>query len=153
MSGGINFGSIGAFAGFIGGVASKAMNHRQRGLEQAAHLIQVEAQRALGTYDYGWEQLAPSTQDDRVKKGYPANEPGLRSGEMRNSIHTRTHDGEASIGSDDIKLVWFENGRVSTPRQPPRPVLAPAARRTEHEVRAILSRGLLASIISSVRAP
>lgn len=101
-------------------------------LEHAAEIVEREAKRVLGTYDYHWPQLAESTQEQRVHEGYSANEPGLRSGEMRTSIEHVVERHEAHVGSDDEHLVYFELG---TSKQPPRSVLGQAAiRKTDHVI-------------------
>jgi hypothetical protein len=44
-------------------------------LKITAQTVENEAKRVIGTYDYDWPQLAASTQAQRVRKGFPANEP------------------------------------------------------------------------------
>ena len=106
---------------------------REKALEAGAQIIQKEARRVIGTYDYGWEQLAQSTQADREKKGFPANEPLLRTGELRDSIHyqilKRGH--LAEIGSDSDIAVYQEMGTSTIPA---RPFLAGAAVKTEKQI-------------------
>lgn len=93
-------------------------------LEHAGQVVEDEAKRLIGTYDYDprWPELADATKKDRVHQGFPENEPGLRTGEMRDSIHHQVERSRSTvhIGSDDDKLVWFELGTV---HQPPRTVL------------------------------
>ncbi|MDT8871609.1 hypothetical protein RAA17_12265 [Komagataeibacter rhaeticus] len=83
--------------------------------------------------------MADRTIDDRIRKGFSPDEPGLRTGDMRDSYGTRVSDAglrvEASIGSDDIKAVVFEVGRMEQNNyQPPRPELSVAAFRNEQKV-------------------
>ena len=110
---------------------------RERALEVGAQIIQKEARRVIGTYDYGWEQLAESTQADREKKGYPANEPLLRSGEMRDSIHYQiiAKGHLAEIGSDSDVAVYQELGTSTIPA---RPFLAGAAVKTEKQIKKVV---------------
>jgi phage gpG-like protein len=90
-----------------------------------AQMIADEAKRVLGTYDYDWTQLAASTQADRVQAGFAANEPLLRTGELRDSIeHKVVSDDEAQIGSNLDIAVYQELG---TQTIPPRSFLAAAA--------------------------
>lgn len=79
-------------------------------LERAAVVIETEAKRVIGTYDYGWPQLADSTQHDRQQKGFAANEPLLRTGQMRDSIEHKVGEHEAHVGSNDQRAVWQELG-------------------------------------------
>lgn len=101
--------SLLGFASFIAGTVAEIDHAKREGLDKAAEIIEKEAKRVIGTYDYGWPQLAPSTQAERERAGYPANEPGLRTGAMRDSIEHRVISAnEAEIGSDDDDLLWFE---------------------------------------------
>ncbi|HEV2596232.1 MAG TPA: hypothetical protein VGU01_13635 [Sphingomicrobium sp.] len=116
-------------------------------LEIAAEMIEAEAKRVIGSYDYEWPQLAEATQDDREKRGFSRNEPGLRTGEMRESIeHTIVSKDEAEIGSNDDNLVYFDLG---TKTQPPRPVLEPAAIRKAPEIAAMTGEAVVAVMTSN----
>jgi hypothetical protein len=111
------------FAGLLITLSNSLPAAQKHALEISGQIVEDEAKRLIGTYDYDprWPELAQSTKEDRVKKGFSENDPGLRTGEMRNSIHHHV-DGHTAvhIGSDDDKLVWFELGTV---KQPPRTVL------------------------------
>jgi hypothetical protein len=126
--------SLGGFAAFLSGaaIAGATQEAKRTALEIGARMIRDEAKRVLGTYDYNWPQLAQRTQDNRVQLGFPANEPGLRTGAMRDSIeYTILSDEEAEIGSDDDNMVYFEIGTI---KQPPRPTLTAAAIRKGQDV-------------------
>lgn len=130
------------FAAFLGAVAeTKIAEHHA--LEHAAVIVETEAKRVLGTYDYGWPELAPATKARRLAQGFSENEPGLVTGEMRASIEHTVLPGEAQIGSDNDKLVWFDQG---TARQPPRSVLMAAAVHKEAEVVEHIGRALTAQL-------
>jgi hypothetical protein len=60
---------------------------KQATLAEIAILIRDEAKSAIGTYRYHWSELADATKEDRAKKGFSEDEPGLRTGEMRDSIN------------------------------------------------------------------
>lgn len=116
-----------------------------RGVQDGADLIKTETKVQIGQYLDGPESglptapLADRTIDDRIRKGFSPDEPGLRTGDMRDSYGTRVSDAglrvEASIGSDDIKAVVFEVGRMEQNNyQPPRPELSVAAFRNEQKV-------------------
>jgi hypothetical protein len=93
-------------------------------LEKVGRLVQGAAKQVIGTYNYGWPQLAAMTQADRLRQGYAANDPLLRTGELRASIgYTmgKIGDGWVEIGSNNKKAVWQELG---TDRIPPRSFLA-----------------------------
>jgi hypothetical protein len=125
--------SFSSFAGFAAEFATAALaveelNHRM--LEHAAVCIEERAKEKIGEYQketgefVAWAELAESTKQDREEQGYSENEPGLRSGEMRDSIEHQSSAVEAHVGSNDQNLVWFELGTV---KQPPRSVLGGAA--------------------------
>lgn len=100
------------------------------GLELVATKIEETAKDEIGEYQPAvgpfpaWEPLAESTKADRVAQGYSADEPLLRSGEMRESIHHEVEALEAIIGSDSDIAFWQETGTATIPA---RPFLGPAA--------------------------
>ena len=90
--------------------------------------VAAEAKRVIGTYEYGWPQLAEATQDDRVARGFPANEPLLRTGDMRASIATKAEavagGVEGLVYSDQKEALWAELGTMGPGHgQPPRSFL------------------------------
>jgi phage gpG-like protein len=112
-------------------------------LETIGKLVQHEAQRVIGTYDYGWPQLAEATQADRVRKGFPANEPLLRTGEMERSIEHKVEGRTVHIGSDNDKALWHELG---TRTIPPRPFLSGAMAQKEKQIVGFIGRTFSAHI-------
>lgn len=117
------------------------MQETQEGLEKAAQLIEKEAKRVIGTYEYGWPQLAPSTLAQKH-----ANTPLLETGEMRASIQHNSDGREAHIGSNSDKAVWQELGTARG--IPPRSFLAETARRKEGEVREIIGQAVFMRMIA-----
>jgi hypothetical protein len=91
----------------------------------------------------GWAELADSTKDDRVKQGFAENEPGLRTGVMRESIDHVVGDRETVVGSNSENLERFELG---TSRQPPRSVLGIAAVHKGPEIAHILGLSVVKSL-------
>lgn len=79
-------------------------------LEQSAQVVETEAKRVIGTFDYGWSPLAPSTLARKA-----ANTPLLETGEMRDSIQHNADLREAHIGSNSDKAVWQELGTIHIP--------------------------------------
>lgn len=102
-------------------------------LEHAAQVVEEEAKRVLGTYDYGWPRLKPST----VARKTTGDSPLLETGEMRESIthwvNVETHT--AYVGSNNPKAKWHELG---TSRVPPRSFLRGAAMAKQKEVHQIV---------------
>lgn len=131
----IEFKDIDAFTAHLRGLIPAVEAAGHRGVEAAAEIIRDEAKAELGTYQdqigpfLAWAELADNTKNDRVRQGYTENDPGLRSGEMRDSITCTARGQEAAIGSNDDKLVWFDQGtdQGASEHQPPREVLGGAA--------------------------
>ncbi|MBB3213426.1 hypothetical protein FHW67_002718 [Herbaspirillum sp. Sphag1AN] len=130
--------------------------HVERGLERVAAKVEKTAKDEVGHYLEAvgpfpaWEELAESTKEDRVAKGYTENDPGLRSGAMRDSIQHSVEGLNAQIGSDDDKLVWFELG---TSKQPPRPVLGPAVERNHEDIGRILGHATVTGLLGGQSLP
>ncbi len=120
-------------------------------LEHAAELVEAEAKASVGHYQAqsgpfaAWAELADATKDDRVAQGFPANEPELRTGELRDSIEHTVTGHEAEIGSDSEVMEYHELG---TAKMPPRSILGGAAARKADQVAEIFGAevvGVLAS--------
>ena len=142
--------SLVEFIAHITKAIAEENEHEHEALEKAAELVEREAKRELGNYQdsagpFGaWPELADRTQDDRVHKGFTANDPGLRTGEMRESIGHEVGDKEAVIGSNDDHMVYFELG---TENQPPRSVLGTALVRKAPDVARILGEGVVSALV------
>ena len=124
------------------------MEHRA--LEKAAVVVEKRAKEKIGEYQdqagpfIAWPELADFTKEDRLRKGFTENDPGLRTGEMRDSIEHTVIDNEAHVGSDDDKLVWFELGTVN---QPPRSVLGGAVVDEMDKIIEIVGESAVASLV------
>ena len=80
-------------------------------------------------------ELAESTQEERVRKGYSADEPLLRTGELRDSISWEHRSPISTVvGSTSEIAVYQELGTV---RIPPRPFLGSTITEDEKELAAI----------------
>ena len=125
------------FATQLERAAIRAKNEIDIPTEEVMVAAQTVAKQVIGSYAFGWVQLAPSTQEDRVKHGYSANNPLLRTGEMRDSIEHKTeltpYGAEGCVGSKDLVALWQECGTVDKNEEqhiPPRPFLAGALMRS-----------------------
>ncbi len=129
-------------------LAQHEMEHHA--LEKVARVVDKRAKEKIGEYQEqagpfaGWAELADSTKEDRLRQGYTENDPGLRSGEMRDSIEHVVRDGEAQVGSDDDKMVWFELG---TSKQPPRSVLGGAVVEEMDKITEIVGTSAVAALV------
>lgn len=126
--------------------------HTAHAFEQVAKIVADEARSEIGVYQaaaspfVGWAELADATKDDRVRQGYSENDPGLRSGGMRDSIGHASDSTGAVVGSDDDKLKWFELG---TDKQPPRSVLGAAVVHKEPEITHHLGAAYSAALVGA----
>lgn len=131
-----HFGSLGEMALFLAARPAEIALELHHGLEQIGERVEATARAEFGHYQDeagpfpGWPELADATKDDRVSKGFPENEPLLRTGETRDSMshHVDNAALDVVIGSTDEKMPWFEFG---TSRMPARPVVGPAAFRNK----------------------
>ncbi|TKI03580.1 hypothetical protein [Martelella alba] len=110
--------------------ASMTINHQlELGVKKYAEDVEAAAKEELGVYQpaigpfNAWDPLAESTMDDRVNQGYNANEPLLRSGELRDSIQHEVMGLSAIVGTKSQIGYWQE---VGTDKIPPRPFIGPA---------------------------
>jgi phage gpG-like protein len=108
----------------------------QLSVEKAASIVQTNAKDAIGNEHngYDWPPLAESTIADKERQGYTAPAPLLRTGELRDSIHTTIGHHVAYVGSNNDKAVWHEFG---TNRVPPRPFISKAAIESEELIHKI----------------
>jgi phage gpG-like protein len=90
-------------------------------------ILQDEAIRVIGTYDYGWPLLKPQT----IAHKATGDSPLLETGDPRDSIERVVQHGIAYVGSNNPKALWHELG---TSRIPPRPFLAIAATAKINEI-------------------
>lgn len=118
--------TIPGFISLLGRMSAGLAGAQHHALEQAARIVETEAKRVIGTYDYGWPQLAAST---LAKKS--ANTPLLETGDMRDSIEHMVIGDTAHVGTDDEKAVYQELGTATIP---PRSFLAQAAIHKEKDV-------------------
>jgi hypothetical protein len=133
------------FSVFLGELVAIEIEAEHVALEAAALVIEKHAKKKIGEYQEqigefaAWAELADATKSDRIAQGYSENEPGLRSGDMRDSITHQIRPGEAEIGSNDDHLVFFELG---TAKQPPRSVLGGAAAEKAEKVAEIVGEAV-----------
>jgi phage gpG-like protein len=109
-------------------------------LDEGATILQTEAKRVLGTYDYGWPALKPST----IAGKSTGDSPLLETGDLRDSIEKDVQSDAAYIGSNDNKALWHEYGTVHTP---PRPFLGGAANAKGEEIAEIAGEKMHAKLI------
>ena len=131
--------SLGSFGARLVAAAGTLTVGEKRGLENAAVIVETEAKRVIGTYDYGWPALAEST---LAKKS--ADTPLLETGAMRDSIEHVVQGRSANVGSNDDKAVWQELG---TARIPARSFLGGAAAHKGKEVADAIAKEVLTGFL------
>ena len=137
--------NLSGFNRFLATLPLKIAAAELAGLTAAAELISEEARHEIGHYQRDnmgpsaeWEELAKRTKDDRRSKGFPENNPLLRTGELLHSISFHVEGNVAVVGSTSDVAVWQELG---TRNIPPRSFLATAAyRKTAMASEAIAGR-------------
>lgn len=93
----------------------------------AAIMSQVAetAKEAVGTYTFGWPQLAEFTQESRVALGFSPNDPLLRTGSLQASINfmamPTAAGAEGLVYSGETTALWAEMG--TSRGEPPRSFL------------------------------
>ena len=104
--------------------------------EANAHVVAGQAAEYLGHELPEWPPLSSWTVEEKTRLGYvgqvSATDPGLRTGDMQQSVEGAADADGFTVGSKDKKALWFEMGRAATPLggpQPPRPFLALALQR------------------------
>lgn len=142
-----------SLAQFIGHMAA-SINHLKHAehaaMEKACLLVENEAKASIGHYQQQagpflpWQELSEATKDERVRLGFPENEPLLRTGQMRDSIQHVVGDREGCIGTDDPIAEYQELG---TSRIPPRSFLAGAAVRKGPQVAHILGLSVVRALV------
>lgn len=137
------------FAGLMTHIAASLPAARHAALEHACQVVEAEAKRLIGTYDARprWAELAEATKEDRVRQGFSENEPLLRTGELRESIHHTVIRDTGHVGSDDDKAVWQELGTVHIP---PRSFLKSALVSEAPTIEHIIGRAIHAHLSSGV---
>lgn len=118
----------------------------QHAMHQAAKVVQHDAQERIGQYQAAtgpfdaWEELAESTQKDRVNKGYTPDDPLLRDGTLRDSIEVEAAPMEAVIGSKLDIAAYQEFGTATVP---PRPFLGPAAFDNTEKIQKLIGKAVV----------
>lgn len=143
------FNSFRAFGAHLGRLALEGEHVTHELAKQGGELIQRDAKEKFGDYQgsagpfNAWSELADSTKDDRVRKGFPENEPLLRTGQLREEIELHVHGSEAVVASMDPIMLWQEQG-TEDGHIPPRPVLGPAAYQAKPKLQFLCSNMLIA---------
>lgn len=142
------FNSVGAFADHLAKLAIKIEPALHAELKKVGKTLEKDAKAIIGEYQTEnmgpfppWKQLAESTVDDRVRKGYAPDEPLLRTGDMRDSIESTVEGLEVAVGSDSKIALYQEMG--TTRGIPPRPFLSLALVRGQDKIKEKLGAAIV----------
>src|ERR1700737_2793276 len=142
----LKFSSLGSLAAHLLTIEADLKLSEEVCVEKACRMVEKEAKRVIGTYDYGWPELEWLTKVDRYTQGFPENEPLLRTGELRDSIgHVVEREGAevvGYVGTNDPIAKYHELG---TRTIPPRSFLGEAAMRQEHKIHEMVERMIAAT--------
>jgi HK97 gp10 family phage protein len=118
--------SLGDFARNLAAMSGVTRLMEHEILELQCQAIEDEAKSYIGHYDHpgNWPQLAESTQQQRISLGFAANEPLLRTGDLRDSIQHTVSGGVGYVFSNSPIARYQELG---TEHIPPRPFLSTAS--------------------------
>ncbi len=111
--------SLTSFAAHIAGMVGTLEHSIKDAAKEAGEIVEKEAKRVIGTYDYGWAPLAESTLERKS-----ADTPLLETGEMRDSIEHTVRIKWLGlryvtyVGSNNQKAVWHELGTPTIPARP-----------------------------------
>lgn len=129
--------SLSGMATFLAVAAATMAATEAEALERAAKTVRDEAKSAPGNYQGAagdtpaWASLSPATQAERISKGFSADDPLLRTGELRDSIDYAVDGQTAVVGSTSEYAAAHEMGTANIPQ---RSFLAGAAYRKADEV-------------------
>lgn len=128
---------------------ARVLERVHAGLGTSAQLLEDTAKAEFGEYQpaagpfAAWPELADATKADRVAKSFPANEPLLRTGELRDSIVHDVGEWEATVGSTSPLMPYHEFGTL---HMPPRPVLGSALQRAWPMIQQIMGQAAASGI-------
>ena len=134
--------SLTSAAALFGGMAVTLDRNKHDVLDHGARILQTEAKRVLGTYDYGWPALKPST----IAGKTTGDSPLLETGDLRDSIERDVQTDKAYVGSNDKKALFHEFG---TSRIPPRPFLGGAVNAKQTEIGEMFGKSFHTALIKT----
>ena len=140
------------FAADLGKITTEFGVFQREVMEKACAIVEKEAKHVIGTYEYNWPPLAEATKADRVSKGFPEDEPLLRTGEMRDSIEHRVElEGMGFVGlvGTDNEIAKYQE--LGTSKIPPRSFLGQAAMHKEEEIHELFGAEMFSKIMLALK--
>jgi phage gpG-like protein len=121
----------------------------EKGLHEAVAIAKAQVEKDIGNYqpDAGpnpaWAPLADATKEDRLAKGFSADDPLDRSGDLKGSIETYVHKNHGYVGTNQKGAEALEFG---TPEMPPRSFLATPVYQVQKEIVAAIGRHVVSHL-------
>jgi len=138
--------TFGQLADRLEGAGARFKAELPEALAEAGEIVKLDAQARIGHYQAGWQQLAESTQAERVRLGYSANDPLLRSGELRDAVAVRVEENVVAVGVGGDMAVIARAQEYGTAHIPPRPFLRPAMLETLPQTGRVIAAALKRAI-------
>jgi len=114
----------------------EALMEEEQVLDLTGDDMLTDIREKFGHQQEGWPDLAESTQQDRARQGYPADEPLLREGTLRDAYEVWRDGPDVVVGvrPESDQAVIAEAQEFGTATIPPRPVLGPTAAEDAHRL-------------------
>jgi len=114
----------------------EALMEEEQVLELTGDDILADVRAKFGHQQEGWPDLADTTQADRARQGYPADEPLLREGALRDAYEVWRDGPDVVVGvrPESDQAVIAEAQEFGTATIPPRPVLGPTVAEDAHKL-------------------
>ncbi len=94
----MNYDSFGALGEEFGKMARKTKAASAFAVKHGAEALARSAKSKMGTYQRNWPQLKESTQRERTRLGFTANDPLFRSGQLQAAISAHAEGDTAFVG-------------------------------------------------------
>lgn len=144
------FKSIASFVDHLATLHAKEALALRTGLKRSAEIVEKQAKSEIGNYQHAvgsfdaWQELADSTKEDRLKKGFTENDPLLRDGALRNSIKHEVHGLDAVIGSESEIALYQE---IGTNTIPPRSFLGTALENKQSQIVRLIGEHAVGALV------
>lgn len=143
-----------ALARHLALMAAQSRTGKAAGLDEAGRMLAEDAKGRIGQYQRAvapfpaWAPLADSTRADRVRQGYPADDPLLREGDLHDSVYHEVKGHTVHVFSRSPLAPHHEFG---TSKMPPRPFLGPAVAARLDQAGHLIARRVFAPIFGGRR--
>jgi hypothetical protein len=156
MSGLRVFDGLGHFAEALEQMAGIHIAAVEATAEASSHVLQKNVVDTFGDSSK-LADLAQATQDERVRLGYSANDPLLRTGELLRDSVERVHVGlEVAVGSNEPVMLYHEFGYVNArtgTSVPPRPAFKIGMEESAPEIGEMVEKAIAVTLNGGISLP